>query len=152
MSNSQPCQAQRSISPMRVRLKWPGSSELRWATHAARANGAPSCGQRLSRAKNCPLTWNTTISRPSSVTTLLPPGAISEVVATMWRPIHSPEVVEGARIGIEDLQALGLGERRLEGETRVVVIPMRIVRGEQQPVDADPLDEVAQVRAILGFL
>jgi hypothetical protein len=55
------------------------------ATHAALSSGAPACGQRLSSAKNSPLTWNTTMSRPSMPTTLLPPGGISVVRATMWR-------------------------------------------------------------------
>ena len=59
------------------------SGEVRRAMQAAFSSGAPSCGQRLSSAKNSPLTWNTTMSRPSTPTTLLPPGGMSLVRATM---------------------------------------------------------------------
>src|SRR6476660_3973158 len=106
MSNSQPCQAQRSSSPTRERLYSPGSSDVRCATQAALASGAPSCGQRLRRAKNSPLTWKTTVSRPATVTTLLPPAGISDVRATTWRAIGSAELVDGARVGVEDLGPL----------------------------------------------
>ena len=76
-----------------VTLDWPpdgimekmasGLRVIKRATQAACASGAPSCGQRLSSAKNSPLTWKMTISRPSTPTTLLPPGGMSEVRATM---------------------------------------------------------------------
>ena len=77
--------------------------------HTALSSGAPSCGQRLSSAKNSPLTWNTTISRPSTPTTLLPPGGISDVRATMWRAIADlgSELVKRAGVAVEDLDALG---------------------------------------------
>src|SRR5262249_32143903 len=152
MSNSQPCQAQRSISPTRERWKRPGSSDLRWATQAALASGAPSCGQRVRSAKNSPLTWNTSISRPATVPDLLPPGAISLVVATTWRTIASPQRVDCARVAIEDLAPLGVGQRDFERRVSVIVVPMRIVGGKQQPVDADPFDHRAQVAGMLRFL
>src|SRR5712692_3694904 len=122
----------------------PGSGEVSRATHAALSSGAPSCGQRLSSAKNSPLTWNTTMSRPSTPTTLLPPGGISVVRATMCRAIDL-KFVQRAGVGVEDLRPLGFRQRRLEGEARIVEIPVRIVGREQQPVDADPFDQRAQM-------
>src|SRR6201995_4458170 len=53
------------------------------------------------------------------------------------------ELVERAGIAAEDLAGLGPAQRRLEREARIVEIPMRIVRREQQPVDADPFDQRA---------
>src|SRR3979490_2569422 len=134
MSNSQPCQAQRSSLPTRERWSTPGSGEVSRLTHPALSSGAPACGQRLSSAKNSPLTWNTTMSRPSTPTTLLPPGGISVVRATMWRAMRS-ELVERAGVAVEYLGAFGFGQRRLEGETRIVGIPVRIVGREQHAVD-----------------
>src|ERR1700738_586374 len=118
----------------------PGSGEVSRATHAALSSGAPSCGQRLSSAKNSPLTWNTTMSRPSTSTTLLPPGGISVVRATMWRVMRS-ELVKRAGVAVEDLGPFHLSQRRLEGETRIIEIPMRIIRREQQAIDANPFDQ-----------
>src|SRR5258707_4720520 len=151
MSNSQPCQAQRSSSPTRERWYTPGSGEVSRATHAALSSGAPSCGQRLSSAKNSPLTWNTTMSRPSTSTTLLPPGGISVVRATMCRAMAS-KLVQRAGVAIEDLDPLRFRQRRLEGKARIVEIPMRIIRREQQTVDADPVDQRSQVPRLVGLV
>src|SRR5579863_2985596 len=124
--------------------------------HAALSSGAPACGQRLSSAKNSPLTWNTTTSRPSSATTLLPPGAMSVVRATMWRAMairfRDSELVNGARVGLEDLEPLRFAQRRLESEPRIVEIPMRVVRGKQQPVHPDPVDQRAQMLGLIGLI
>src|SRR6266702_7908617 len=130
----------------------PGSGEVSRATQAAFSSGAPSCGQRFNSAKNSPLTWNTTMSRPAISTTLLPPAGISVVRATMWRAMLVSELVDRAGIGAEDLLPLGLGERRLEGEARIVKVPVRIVRREQQPVDADPFDQRAQMPRLVGLV
>src|ERR1700721_611184 len=55
----------------------PGSGGVSRATQAALSSGAPACGQRLSSAKNSPLTWNTTMSRPSTPPPFFPPGGVS---------------------------------------------------------------------------
>src|SRR5260370_6347249 len=151
MSNSHPCQARRSNSPTRERWEPPGSGEVSRATHAALSSGAPACGQRLSSAKNSPLTWNTTMSRPSTSTTLLPPGGISVVRATMCRVMES-ELVQRAGVAVEDLEALGFAQRRPEGKTRIVEIPMRIIRREQQAIDADPFDQRSQVPGLVRLV
>src|SRR3954453_4030490 len=88
------------------------------------------------------------MSRPLISTTLLPPGGISDVRAMMCRAMLSrlrSELVDCARVGVEDLPALGFRQRRPEGEPRIVEIPMRIVRREQQAVDADPFDQRTQM-------
>src|SRR5882724_10596504 len=88
------------------------------------------------------------MSRPLISTTLLPPGGISDVLAMMCRAMLSrlrSELVDGARVGAEDLAPLGFRQRRPEGVARIVKVPMRIVRGEQQAIDADPLDQRAQM-------
>src|SRR5580765_5721872 len=121
----------------------PGSGEVRRATQAALSSGAPSCGQRLSSAKNSPLTWHTTMSRPSTSTTLLPPGGISVVRATMWRAIES-KLVQRAGVAAEDLEPFCFAQRRLEGKAWIVEIPMRIIRREQQTIDANPVDQRSQ--------
>src|SRR6266702_49002 len=130
----------------------PGSGEVSRATQAAFSSGAPSCGQRFNSAKNSPLTWNTTMSRPAISTTLLPPAGISVVRATVWRAMLVSELVDRAGIGAEDLLPLGLGERRLEGEARIVKVPVRIVRREQQPVDSDPFDQRAQMPRLIRLV
>src|SRR6201991_2888611 len=142
----------------------PGSGEVSRATHAALSSGAPSCGQRLSSAKNSPLTWNTTMSRPFTSTTLLPPGGISVVRATMCRVILlgliswtclldlRSELVQRAGVAAEDLAALRLRQRRLERKARVIEVPVRIIRREQQPVDADPFDQRTQVPCLVRLV
>src|SRR5580700_10937628 len=134
----------------------PGSGEVSRATHAAWSSGAPWCGQRLSSAKNSPLTWNTTMSRPSTPTTLLPPGGMSEVRATMWRAIFrsdlESELVERAGVAAENLDAFGFGQRRLDREPRIVEIPVRIVRREQQPIHPDPVDQRPQMFRVVRLL
>src|SRR6516225_6655308 len=62
------------------------------------------------------------------------------------------ELVDRTRIGAEDLLPLGLRQRRLEGEARIVEIPMRIVRREQQAVDADPFDQRAQMPRLVRLV
>src|SRR6185437_11234583 len=124
----------------------PGSGEVSRATQAAFSSGAPACGQRLSSAKNSPLTWNTTMSRPSIPTTLLPPGGMSEVRATMWRVISTcSELVDRTRVAAEDLGSLDFRQRRPERIARIVEIPVRVIRREQQAIGADPIDQRAQM-------
>src|SRR3954471_7537542 len=89
------------------------------------------------------------MSRPSTPTTLLPPGGMSVVRATMWRVIES-QLVKRPRVAAEYPGAFGFRQRRAEGEPRVVEIPMRVVRREQQAIDADPFDQRAQVLASSG--
>src|SRR5258708_19411158 len=91
------------------------------------------------------------MSRPSTSTTLLPPGGISVVRATMWRVIES-KLVKRARVAVEDFAPLRFCQRRLEGEARIVEIPMRVIRGEQQAVDADPFDQGSQVPRLIGLV
>src|SRR6187431_3597081 len=95
------------------------------------------------------------MSRPLISTTLLPPGGISDVRAMMCRAMVSrlfSELVDAARVGVEYLSPFGLGQRRLEGVARIVEIPVRIVRREQQAIDADPFDQRAQVLCLVGFV
>src|SRR5882757_489704 len=130
----------------------PGSGEVSRATHAAFSSGAPACGHRLSSAKNSPLTWNTTMSRPSTATTLLPPGGISDVRATMCRVMLALQLINRAGVARENLLALDLRQRRPEREARIVEIPVRVIRREQQAVDADPIDQRAQMLALIGLV
>src|SRR4051795_5577922 len=95
------------------------------------------------------------MSRPLISTTLLPPGGISDVRAMMCRAMLSrlrSELVDCARVGVEDLPALGFRQRRPEGEPRIVEIPVRIVRGEQQALDADPFDQRAQMLRLVRLV
>src|SRR6202022_1574715 len=99
----------------------PGAGEVSRATQTAFASGAPSCGQRLSSAKNSPLTWKTTMSRPSTPNTLLPPRGISVVRATICRVIYlnlyldlRSQLVERAGVAAKDLAPFSLRQRRLE--------------------------------------
>src|SRR4051794_33330982 len=62
------------------------------------------------------------------------------------------QLVERTRIGVEDLCAFCFRERRLEGEARIVEIPVRIVRGEQQPVRPDPVDHRTQMFCIVRLV
>src|SRR5258708_17072036 len=91
------------------------------------------------------------MSRPSTPTTLLPPGGISEVRATMWRAMRL-QLVQRAGVAVEDLATLGFAQRRLEGETRIVGIPMRVIRREQHPLDADPFDQRSQMPRFVGLV
>src|SRR5215212_1683391 len=91
------------------------------------------------------------MSRPSTPTTLLPPGGISVVRATMWRVIGS-QFVKRASVAVEDFGAFDVRQRCPEGETRVVEIPMRIIRREQQAVDTDPVDQRSQVPRLVRLV
>src|SRR6478609_6236733 len=62
------------------------------------------------------------------------------------------EPVQRARVCIEDLAALGFGQRRPEGVAWIVEIPVRIVRREQQAIDADPLDQRAQMSCFIRLV
>src|SRR3954468_15886255 len=95
------------------------------------------------------------MSRPLISTTLLPPGGISDVRAMMCRAMLSrlrSELVDCARVGVEDLAALGFRQRRPEGEAWIVKIPVRIIRREQQTIDADPLDQRAQMFCLVRLV
>src|ERR1044071_3327513 len=95
------------------------------------------------------------MSRPLISTTLLPPGGISDVLAMMCRAMLSllrSELVDCAGVAVEDLSPLRVGQRRLEGVARIVKIPVRIVRREQQAIDADPFDQRAQVFCLIRFV
>jgi hypothetical protein len=58
------------------------------------------------------------------------------------------ELVERAGVAAENLAALGFRQRRLEGKPRIVEIPMRIIRREQQPIDTAPFDQRAQISVV----
>src|ERR1700730_18259047 len=62
------------------------------------------------------------------------------------------EFVNRAGVGVENLPPLGFRQRRLEGEAGVVVVPVRIVGGEQQAIDADPFDQLAQMFGFVGLV
>src|SRR3979411_2468296 len=62
------------------------------------------------------------------------------------------ELVKRAGVAVEDLRPLGLAQRRLEGETRIVKIPMRIIRREQQTIHADPFDQGSQVPRLVRLI
>src|ERR1700730_1377834 len=66
-----------------------------------------------------------------------------------WR---GSELVNRAGVGVEDLLPFGVRQRRLEGKARVVIVPVRIVRREQQAVDADPLDQLAQGSGLIRLV
>jgi len=65
------------------------------------------------------------------------------VVATTWRGIASPELIDLAGVGVKDLHPFAVRQRRFEGRAGVVVIPERVVGGELPSLDADPLDDAA---------
>src|SRR3569832_2651661 len=62
------------------------------------------------------------------------------------------EFVDGAGVGVEDLDPFRLGEWCPDGKTRIVEIPMRIIRRKQQPVDADPLDQGTQMFRLIRLI
>src|SRR5262249_59856804 len=64
----------------------------------------------------------------------------------------SSEVIHRAGVAVEDLPFLDLRQRRLEGVARVVIVPVRIVRREQEAIDADPFDELAQMFRLVGLV
>src|SRR5258707_3560796 len=62
------------------------------------------------------------------------------------------ELVERAGVAAEDFLAFRLAQRRLESEPRIIKVPMRIIRREQQPVDADPFDQRSQMFCFVGLI
>src|SRR5258708_190195 len=62
------------------------------------------------------------------------------------------ELVERAGIAAEDFLAFRLAQRGLEGEPRIIKVPMRVIRREQQPVDADPFDQRSQMFCFVGLI
>src|ERR1700682_5784005 len=91
------------------------------------------------------------MSRPSTATTLLPPGGMSVVRATMWRAIRS-ELVQRAGVAVENPGALGFRQRRLDRKTRIIKVPMWIIRREQQAIDADPFDQGSQMSGFVRLV
>src|ERR1700722_16169495 len=165
MSNSQPCQGQRMISPSLVYSISPGSVDCASPINGPSHRAAPWCGQRFSRPKNSPLTLNTAIGRPSMVKNFRVPGGSSSTAAITCRvmlfsahdlfrktgshfsgscdAIHLPRIAEIERF------AVGFGNAWWQHPRRLVVIPMRIVGREQKLVPADPVDQFEQVIAPL---
>src|SRR4029078_7718981 len=95
------------------------------------------------------------MSRPLISTTLLPTGVLSDVLAMMCRAMLSllrSELVDCARVAVEDLPPLRIRQRRLEGVARIVKVPVRIVRREQQAIDADPFDQRAQMFCLVRLV
>src|SRR5271166_4702451 len=152
MSNSQPCHGQRSISPCRSSRYSPGRSAVNLPSTNPMHNGAPSCGQRLISAKNSPCTLNTPMERPATSTILLVPGAISLTGATTCRAIPSLQAVERQSVLAEYHPLVLLGQRRLEGVTRIVLVPVRIVGREHDAVPTDPLTRRQQILGPLRLL
>src|ERR1700675_3785204 len=62
------------------------------------------------------------------------------------------ELIERAGVAVEDFGPFHLSQRRLEGETRIIEIPMRIIRREQQAIDANPFDQRTQVFCFVGLV
>src|SRR5258705_6895169 len=62
------------------------------------------------------------------------------------------KLVQRASVAVEDLEALSFAQRRPEGKTRIVEIPMRIIRREQQAIDADPFDQRSQVPGLVRLV
>src|SRR6266481_6192629 len=62
------------------------------------------------------------------------------------------KLVNRAGIAAEDFLPFGLRQRRLERKTRIVEIPMRVVRREQQAVGADPIDQRAQMFCLIRLV
>src|SRR3954453_1826210 len=152
MSNSQPCQGQRNISPCRSRRYWPGRSAVKRPRIGPMHSGAPSCGQRLINAKNSFFTLKMPISRPATETILQVPGAISLTGATTCRAIGSLQAVERQRVLAEHHPLMLLGQRRLEGVARIVLVPVGIIGGEHYAVPADPLARGKQILRPLRLL
>src|SRR3984893_2910786 len=76
---------------------------------------------------------------------------MSVVRATMWRAIRS-ELVQRAGVAVKYLGALGFRQRRLERKARIIKVPMRIIRREQQAVDADPFDQRSQMSGFIRLV
>src|ERR1700712_3085540 len=81
MSNSQPCQGQRMISPSFVYSISPGSEEVARPISGPSHRAAPWCGQRFNRPKNSPLMLKTAIGRSSMVRNFRVPGGNSSTGA-----------------------------------------------------------------------
>src|SRR5258707_15797412 len=62
------------------------------------------------------------------------------------------ELVERAGVAAEDFLAFRLAQRRLESEPRIIKVPMRIIRREQQAVDANPFDQRTQMFCFVGLV
>ena len=62
------------------------------------------------------------------------------------------KLVDGAGIAVEDFAALHFRQRRPERKARIVKVPVRIIRREQQAVDADPFDQRAQVSGLVRLV
>src|SRR5205814_6138207 len=56
------------------------------------------------------------------------------------------------RVAVEDFRAFGFAQRRPEREARIVEIPMRIIRREQQAIDADPFDQRSQMPRLVRLV
>src|SRR5262245_38204005 len=65
---------------------------------------------------------------------------------------RSFEAVDLLGIAAEDRAALGLAHGDLDGEARVVVVPVRIVARVDDAVPADPIEDGAQVLRVLRLL
>src|SRR4051794_32287661 len=62
------------------------------------------------------------------------------------------ELVERAGVAAEDLVSFGFRQRRLERKARIVEVPMRIIRREQQAIAAYPFDQAAQMLCFIGLV
>src|SRR3984893_14352148 len=173
MSNSQPCQGQRMISPSLVYSLSPGSDDCASPISGPSHSAAPLCGQRFNRPKNSPLILKIAMGRASMVRNLRVPGGSSSTGAMTCRVILISVAcsfrINGSRFALTrpfgagrlrktvKLQrvvqikrfALGLADAGRQHPRWIVIIPVRIVGREQQLVPADPVDHVEQMIAPL---
>src|SRR5215470_12129428 len=129
ISNSQPCQGQRRISPRRDIAYRPGSLEATAPVSLPCDRLAPLCGHRSESANSSPPTLKTTMSRLPARTSLRAPGGSSAALATTCRAMvraapASGQPVDGARVAHEDL-LLSLA-RQAGGERAggIIEVPM----------------------------
>src|SRR5207247_103180 len=97
-------------------------------------------GQRLRRAKSSPRTLKTPIERPATSTILREPGGISSIEATTYlAKLLGPRLrqpVERLPVLVVDPALDLVRQSDRQGLVGRVPVPVRVVRGEQQPIDA----------------
>src|SRR5262245_41240198 len=79
-------------------------------------------------------------------------GKATRATDRTGRRRSSIEAVDLLRIAAEDRPALGFAHGDLDGETRVIIVPMRIVARVDDTVPADPIEDGAQILRVLRLL
>src|SRR5947209_3879663 len=62
------------------------------------------------------------------------------------------ELVNRARVAVKDFRPFGFAQWCPESEPRIVEIPVRIIRGEQQAIDTDPFDQRTQMPCLIRLV